>query len=225
LDITPSSVLAMWAAGLGGVAALVASWRIVGPGFVWLSGATTLLFGVPAYLAGAGPWALAGAVLMVAGTLTGTHRAAVPLLGASAVLFGIAAVPDGGVAASITGAVFLGGITVEMMLGHWFLVDPRLPRRALRRLDLIAGVGALADTAVLVVLGAIPWAAGDAAAGIGYLVLVAMTLLLIAAVWSALGERGYPAVMAATGLSYLAVLTSIGAAVLGRLLAGGMVLG
>jgi hypothetical protein len=44
-------------------------------------------------------------------------------------------------------------------------------------------------------------------------------------VWAALGEEGYPAVMAATGLSYLAVLTSIGAAVLGRLLAGGSVLG
>jgi hypothetical protein len=37
-------------------------------------------------------------------------------------------------------------------------------------------------------------------------------------VYSALGERGYAGVMAATGLSYLAVLTSTGAVVLGRLL-------
>ncbi len=142
----------------------------------------------------------------------------------SAALFGVGAVGDGGVAATLSGAVFLGGITTEMMLGHWFLVDPRLPRRALRRLDLIAGAGAVADLAVVVLAGAVPWAGGDAAVGIGYLALVATTLLLIAAVWASLGEEGYPAVMAATGLSYLAVLTAIGAAVMGRLLAGGPVL-
>ena len=45
------------------------------------------------------------------------------------------------------------------------------------------------------------------------------------AVWAALGERGYPAVMAATGLSYLAVLTVIGAVVLARVLVVGESLG
>jgi hypothetical protein len=40
----------------------------------------------------------------------------------------------------------------------------------------------------------------------------------MAAVFFALRERGYSGVMAATGLSYLAVLTSIGSAVLGRAL-------
>jgi hypothetical protein len=46
----------------------------------------------------------------------------------------------------------------------------------------------------------------------------------MAMVWSSLGEAGYSGVMAATGLSYLAVLTAAGAAVIGRLLVDGPVL-
>ena len=223
MEITPASVLAMWAAGIAGGSALVSWWGIVGRGYGWLSGGTALLFGVPAALSGGSAWAVAGCVLAgLAMLLRGNVASAA--FGLSAAAFAVAATFDGGVVASLTGAVLLGAVTVEMMLGHWFLVDPRLPRWSLRRLDLIAGGGAVLDAAVLVWLGAIPWAAGDAAAGVGYLALVAITLLLIAAVWSSLGEEGYPAVMAATGLSYLAVLTSIGAAVLGRLLAGGAVL-
>jgi hypothetical protein len=225
LDITPSSVLAMWAAGLAAASAVVAWWRVVGPGFVWLAGTVTLLLGIPAYLAGGGRWAVAGCALVGIGTLLAATRAVVPLLAAGGVALTVAAVSDGGVVTSVTGAILLGGITAEMMLGHWFLIDPRLPRRALRRLDLIAGVGAVADPAALLLLGAVPWDGADLAIGLGYLVLAATTLLLIGAVWSSLGERGYPAVMSATGLSYLAVLTAIGAAVLGRLLAGGSVLG
>ena len=49
--------------------------------------------------------------------------------------------------------------------------------------------------------------------------------LLMVGVWLALAETGYSGVMAATGLSYLAVLTALGAAVLGRLLVSGPVLG
>jgi hypothetical protein len=225
VDITPAAVLAMWAAGLAAASAVVAWWRVVGPGFVWLSGASTLLFGVPAALAGGSGWAWAAAGLVAAGTLAGRHRAAVPLFAAAAAAFGIDAGFDAGVASTITGALLLGGITAEMMLGHWFLVDPRLPRRPLRRLDLAAGLGALADLAVMAGLGAFPWESGDLAVGIGYLVLVVTTLLLVAAVWASLGEEGYPAVMAATGLSYLAVLTSAGMVVLGRLLVQGSVLG
>ena len=41
--------------------------------------------------------------------------------------------------------------------------------------------------------------------------LAAMSFLLMVAVWFALRYPSYPGVMAATGLSYLAVLTSLGA--------------
>ncbi|MCJ7726308.1 MAG: hypothetical protein MUP76_07990 [Acidimicrobiia bacterium] len=225
MEITPSSVLAMWAAGLAAASAIVAWWRVVGSGYGWLAAAVTLLLGVPAALAGGGAWALAGCVLVALGIPFAAGRAIVPFFGLGALAFGAAAVPDGGIPATLTGAVLLGGITAEMMLGHWFLVDPRLPRSSLRHLDLVAAVGAVADLGAMAVAGAFPWEGTDLAVGVGYLVLAVTTIVLIGAVWASLGEPGYPAVMSATGLSYLAVLTAIGAVVLGRLLAGGSVLG
>lgn len=215
----------MWAAGLGLASAAIAWWRVVGSGYGWLSGAVTLLLGVPAALAGGGGWAAVGCGLIAAGIPFASTRAIVPFFGLGGLAFGVAAVADGGILATATGAVLLGGITAEMMLGHWFLVDPRLPRWSLRRIDVVAGIGAVADLGAVVIAGAFPWEGPDLAVGVGYLVLAATTIVLIAAVWASLGERGYPAVMAATGLSYLAVLTAIGAVVLGRLLAGGSVLG
>ena len=50
VDVTPALVLAMWASGLAAGAAVVARWRIVGPGFAWLSGGVTLMLGIPAAL-------------------------------------------------------------------------------------------------------------------------------------------------------------------------------
>ncbi len=215
----------MWAAGLAAASAVVAWWRVVGRGYVWLSGVVTLLLGVPATLAGAGGWAMAGCVLVGAGVVAAGTRVAALFLAAGGLALMVSAFPDGGVIPTLTGAILLGGITAEMMLGHWFLIDPRLPRWSLRRLDLIAGLGAVADLVVLILLGAAPWDGVDLTVGVGYLVLAATTLVLIVAVWASLGEEGYPAVMSATGLSYLAVLTAIGTVVLGRLLAGGSVLG
>ena len=58
----------------------------------------------------------------------------------------------------------------------------------------------------------------DQVLGWAMLVLAATTILLTVAVWFALNEPSYPGVMAATGLSYLAILTAIGAVVAGRAL-------
>ena len=55
--------------------------------------------------------------------------------------------------------------------------------------------------------------------GWAFVVLAATSFVLMVAVWFALNEPSYPGVMAATGLSYLAILTAIGAAVAGRALA------
>lgn len=226
MDLNPSEVLATWAAGVAAAASAVALWRIVGPGYVWLAGASTLLFGVPAALAGAGAWAWVGAGLAVLGVVTG--RRAVPAAGAlfgAAASFLIAAVLDGPAVAAVTGALVLGGVTGTMMLGHWYLVDPRLPRWALRRLAAAGGAGMLADVAATLALGALPWAEVDVVLGVGHLLLAATTVALMGMVWAALGEEGYSGVMAATGLSYLGVLTAIGAVVIGRLLGDGPVLG
>jgi hypothetical protein len=49
-----------------------------------------------------------------------------------------------------------------------------------------------------------------------------MTGLLVTGVWFSLKEPSYSGVMAATGLSYLGVLTAFGVVVAGRLLVAGL---
>lgn len=216
----PAALLATWAAGLAGGAVLVFRWGIGGVGYAWLALGASLLFAAPSAAAGGGAAAWAGVGLLVVG-LVGVRR---PLLRAGAAgLAGaalvVAALGSGEAPWSvITGAVLLGGVTSEMMLGHWYLVDPSLPRRSLRTLALVGLVGAAADFGVLLVAGAS--LAGEGFIGPGWAALSATTALLMAGVWLALGERGYPAVMAATGLSYLAVLTGAEAVVAGRLTLG-----
>jgi hypothetical protein len=226
MDVTPALVLSMWAAGVGAGAANVARWRIVGPGFAWLSGGVTLLLGIPAAATAGGVAAWTGVVGGVLIVLGG-RRWGLAVIGGStaAVCFAIVSALEGYPVAAVSGAVFLGAVTSEMMLGHWFLVDPRLPRWSLRRLAWIGVVASVVDLGVLAASGVVPWDSTDAVIGIGYLVLALSSSVLMLAVIGALREEGYSGVMAATGLSYLALLTSIGAAVLGRLLLGGPVLG
>ena len=182
-----------------------------------------MLLGVPAALGGdsAFAWIGCGLAALVIVCARHRHRVASAAI-AAAIAFGVAAV-DSNPLAVISGAVFLGGVTAEMMLGHWYLVDPRLPRWALRRLALAGGVAAIIDFGVLAGLGVFPWSAGDTALGIGFVVMAVATVVLMAAVVGALREEGYSGVMAATGLSYLALLTAIGAVVVGRLLVEGSV--
>jgi hypothetical protein len=220
VDVTPSGVLATWAAGLGGGLVFVAHRRMVGRGYVWLAGGVTALFGVTAAAAG-GLWAgYAGSLCVLATTLVASRPVPVMALsGAGSGLFLVAALGSQvHPIAVITGALVLGAVTTEMMLGHWYLVDPRLPRPALRVLAIAGAAGAGIDAVTVAVLGAVPWPGEDSVMGFGFLVLAVTTMVLMALVHSSLGERGYSGVMAATGLSYLAVLTSIGAVVVGRVL-------
>jgi hypothetical protein len=215
----------MWAAGLAAAVAAVAWWRVVGPGYVWLGGAVVLLLGGPAAAAGAGAGAVVGCVLTAVAVALARHPVmASATLGGASAAFLVAGALEGSWLGAITGALLLGGVTGEMMLGHWFLVDPTLPRWALRRLDAVGAAGAVLDLAALAILGVFPWADGDLVVGSGFLLLSVATVVLMAMVWLSLGERGYSGVMAATGLSYLATLTAIGAAVIGRLLLEGPVL-
>jgi hypothetical protein len=115
------------------------------------------------------------------------------------------------------GAAFLGVISDAMLLGHWYLVQPGLPRRLLN--ELVTMVGYVWPAELLVMLlptGMIAVLTGSIDDGWGGTLgwfWVACTLTTIALVFvtrAALKERQYSAVMAATGLLYLAILTGFG---------------
>ncbi len=214
----PVLIVQVWAAGLALVAGYVSLQRIVGPGFVWLTAGTSFAIG----LAGAfaeGAWLVRlGLVLVVVGLIWARNQLAAGILlslGGAALTIGT--VPEIGWLAALSGTVALGGVTGEMMLGHWYLVDPRLPRSALRLLAVAGIAGLVADSLVLIGIG-LP----DSGATIAYWVLLATSVVLMVAVIAALRYPAYSGVMAATGLSYLAVLTTLGAIFLGRALAAGL---
>ncbi|MDP9494646.1 MAG: hypothetical protein M3P87_05335, partial [Actinomycetota bacterium] len=136
---------------------------------------------------------------------------------AAGVAFLIEACQVGGWIPAISATIALGGVSGEMLLGHWYLVDPRLPRWALRSLAGAGIVGLVADSAVLTTVG-LPSGGGTVA----FLVLMATSIILMGAVLASLRYPAYAGVMAATGLSYLAVLTTLGGVFLGRVLVAGV---
>ncbi|MDP8958729.1 MAG: hypothetical protein M3N51_05915, partial [Actinomycetota bacterium] len=97
-------------------------------------------------------------------------------------------------------------------------VDPRLPRWAIRWLAGGALAGVLSDAASLAMGGALAFFAEESVIAWAFLALAVLTVVLLIGVWLSLREPSYSGVMAATGLSYLAVLTALGATVAGRLL-------
>lgn len=210
----------MWAGGLAAGGAAVVWWKVVGKGYVWLTAGVLGLVGLALALIEPGPAAWIGTAAAIAAVaFAGKTRAAVGLWTIAAILFLAAAGPSlSTILPLVSGTVFLGFVTTEMMLGHWFLVDPTLPRWSLNRLAIIGGVGLIADVVLLAVGGAASGGAADAVFGFAYLALTGMTALLIVGVYFSLKEPSYTGVMAATGLSYLAVLTSFGVAVVGRML-------
>ena len=136
----------------------------------------------------------------------------------AAIAFAVVAATDSPVLPVVTGSVLAGGVTSEMLLGHWFLVDPRLPRWSLKVLTAGAALGLVAEAGLVAVQLAVNGNAADPFLGWAWLALTVMTALLVAGVWFSLDEPRYTGVMAATGLSYLAVLTSFGVITLGRMI-------
>jgi len=220
VEATPTVLMAMWAAGLAAGGGLVVRWQIVGRGYVWLTAGVVVLvgFGLSLISGSAVAWA---ATAMAAAAVFAASRAgaAVAAFALATVLFVVAGLVDSSVLPLATGALFLGAVTTEMMLGHWFLIDPQLPRWSLSRLALIGAVGLGVDVVYLATQGLIAGATADPILGWAYLALTVMTALLIVGVVFSLREPSYTGVMAATGLSYLAVLTAFGVAVVGRMLA------
>lgn len=125
----------------------------------------------------------------------------------------------------VVGAAFLGAITDAMLLGHWYLVQPGLARGPL--LEMVRWVGWLTVPEVVLLLvptGMISVLNGSIDDGWGgllgwfWLACAVTTLVLVVVTRLALRERGYSAVMAATGLLYLAILTAFGTDLVARAL-------
>lgn len=119
------------------------------------------------------------------------------------------------VARILVGGLFLGAVASTMLLGHWYLVQPGMPRQPLLELITWAGGLWLADTAVwllptgmISVLSGSAQTSGNTLMGWFWLVCVLATAALLATTRLSLAEPRYQAVMAATGLSYLAIMTA-----------------
>lgn len=146
-----------------------------------------------------------------------------PYLDIIAPIFGIIAVIAGGIEATgpaslgvprtLVGAFFLGSVTNAMLLGHWYLVQPGLPRAPLH--ELVRWTTALWPIELIVLLlptgmwsvlnGTIDDGFGGqlgwfwAASSLATIVLLGVTIII-------LRGKEYAAVMAATGMLYLAIL-------------------
>ncbi len=123
----------------------------------------------------------------------------------------------------LVGAAFLGAVSDAMLLGHWYLVQPGLRRDPLRQLvlanALLWPIEVLAfcwPTGMFQVFsGTIDDGYGGLLAWV-WLVSAVTTIALVGVTWLALKERYYSAVMAATGLLYLAILTAFGTDLVAR---------
>jgi len=144
-----------------------------------------------------------------------------------------AGVSDGGndavaIIRTVVGAAFLGFVSDAMLLGHWYLVQPGLPRRHVN--DIVRTFLVIWPIEVIVMLiptgmfsvfsgtvddgwsGQLGWFWGACAITTGVLSVVTL---------KALQERAYSAVMAATGLMYLAILTAFGTDLVARAVLAG----
>jgi len=129
------------------------------------------------------------------------------------------------IARFLVGAAFMGAVTDAMLLGHWYLVQPGLARGPL--LELVKWTGWLWVPEVLLLLvptGMISVINGtiddnyNGLLGWFWVACAVTTGGLIVVTRLALKERYYSAVMSATGLLYLAILTAFGTDLVARAL-------
>jgi hypothetical protein len=129
---------------------------------------------------------------------------------------------------TVVGAAFLGAVTDAMLLGHWYLVQPGLPRRHLN--ELVRALGVVWPIEVLALLlptGMLAVWTGEVDDGwngtLGWFwgACAVTTIVLVFVTRAALRERYYSAVMAATGLLYLAILTAFGTDLVARAVLAG----
>lgn len=126
---------------------------------------------------------------------------------------------------SAVGALFLGTLTCGMLLGHWYLLQPGLTRAPLIELVwLLVALWPIELATQLWPTGMTSVITGDINDGSGGLLgwfwigCVVLTMILVIVTRLALRESQYEAVMAATGLLYLAILTGFGMDLISRAL-------
>ena len=128
----------------------------------------------------------------------------------------------------LAGAAFLGAVSDAMLLGHWYLVQPGLGRQPLLELNRWLAitwpieVGALLwPTGMLSVLSGSIDDGWNGTLGWFWVACALTTLVLTFVTSKALEEKSYSAVMAATGLLYLAILMAFGTDLVARAVLAG----
>lgn len=123
----------------------------------------------------------------------------------------------------VVGSAFLGFVTDAMLLGHWYLVQPGLPRKHVH--DIVRTFLFIWPLEVVVMVlptGMVSVLAGTVDDGWGgtlgwfWVACAVTTGVLGITTMRALREPSYSAVMAATGLMYLAILTAFGTDLVAR---------
>ena len=136
----------------------------------------------------------------------------------AAVLYGLTAV---------TSSLVLGLVSGAMMFGHWYLIDPNLPVEYLRSFVRVLAAALIADLVALgSALGLLAVVGGAAGAAVSGLfdshagLLLSRTLLgpvaTLILTWMTWQTLKVPQTMAATGLLYIAVMSSLVGEMLGR---------
>ncbi|OUV78170.1 MAG: hypothetical protein CBC90_02750 [Acidimicrobiaceae bacterium TMED130] len=151
-----------------------------------------------------------------------------PCMGAIGLIAG--AIDAGGptwlsISRTLIGAAFLGAVSNSMLLGHWYLVQPGLSREPIFTLVNWTGILWLPElillclpTGMLSVLNGTIDDNYNGLLGWFWVACVVATIGLVIVTKMALKEKEYSAVMAATGLMYLAILTAFGMDLVARIL-------
>ena len=239
IKLDAATVLLQW--GTGGLFFLWFTTRRheIGRGYGWLIRITYLLIaagGIAAALAtDVLPVREAAAAAVVLVSLATVMRRN-PRLDIVAPVFGLVGVVAGALDAAsgagdvtvsllraVVGTFFLGAVSDAMLLGHWYLVQPGLPRRILNELVVVVRwllpvevAVMLLPTGMVAVLGGSVDDGWNGTLGWFWLACAVTTAVLVEVTIRALKERSYSAVMAATGLMYLAILTAFGTDLVAR---------
>jgi hypothetical protein len=239
IRLDAATVLLQWATG--GLFFLWFTTRKheMGAGYGWLMRSTFLLLAAGAAAAGFYSDAIivrevAAIGCALAALLTLKRKNAqwdllAPAIGIVGVIAGAidAANGAGGITVNLlrvlVGTAFLGAVSDAMLLGHWYLVQPGLPRSILS--ELVTALRWITPFEIVVMLlptGMFSVFSGSVDDGWGgmlgwfWIACAISTVILTEVTRAALREKFYSAVMAATGLLYLAILTAFGTDLVAR---------
>lgn len=239
IRLDAATVLLQWATG--GLFFLWFTTRKheMGAGYGWLMRSTFLLLAAGAAAAGFYSDVIivrevASVGCAVAALLTMKRKNAqwdllAPAIGIIGVIAGAidAAHGAGGITVNLLrvliGTAFLGAVSDAMLLGHWYLVQPGLPRSILG--ELVTALRWITPFEIIVMLlptGMFSVLSGSVDDGWGgmlgwfWIACAISTVVLTEVTRAALREKFYSAVMAATGLLYLAILTAFGTDLVAR---------